>query len=38
MTGAHRHGPRIGNGLKYDDHFQHTHLGQIGHFKNEATS
>jgi len=28
----------LGYGLKYDDHFQHTHLGQIGHSKNEATS
>ena len=29
---------RMGYGLKYDDHFQHTHLGQIGHSQNEATS
>jgi Domain of unknown function (DUF4260) len=28
----------LGYGLKYDDHFQHTHLGQIGHSKNEAMS
>jgi hypothetical protein len=28
----------LGYGLKYDDHFQHTHLGQIGHSQNEAKS
>jgi hypothetical protein len=28
----------MGYGLKYDDHFQHTHLGHIGHSKNEAMS
>jgi hypothetical protein len=27
-----------GYGLTYDDHFQYSHLGQIGHPKNEATS
>jgi hypothetical protein len=28
----------MGYGLKYDDHFQHTHLGQIGRSQNEAMS
>jgi hypothetical protein len=28
----------LGYGLKYDDNFQHTHLGQLGHSQNEETS
>jgi Domain of unknown function (DUF4260) len=28
----------LGYGLKYDTHFQHTHLGQLGHSDSEAMS
>jgi Domain of unknown function (DUF4260) len=28
----------LGYGLKYDTHFQHTHLGHVGHSHSEATS